>query len=191
MYWYKSRSLTPSPSPKGRGFLCIVVLALVLIASCRPDVKEAKGTQQYFDIKGFFKADSARLSKVGLITKTVTHNAITETKKIHIDNWGREFELFTNSDINRPAWRESYSVSKGDNVIIYQAKTPELKTRRIVIGKTGDKVKWILILNHTKNLLYENSERLSYFPDSLYQITKTQKVRVMSKNTYTVKGVFK
>lgn len=189
MYWFKS--LTPSPSPKERGFISVMLLALVLfIASCRPDVKETKGTLQYFDIKSFFKADSARLSKISFITKTVTHNNITETKKVHIDNWGREFELFTNSDINRPAWRESYSISKGDNITIYQAKTPELKTRRIVIGKTGNKVKWILILNHTKNLLYENSERLSYFPDSLYQIIKTQKVRVMSKNTYTIKGVF-
>jgi hypothetical protein len=76
-------------------------------------------------------------------------------------------------------------------VIIYQAKTPDLRTRRIVIGKNGDKVKWILILNLTKNLLYQNSERLTYFPDSLYQIIKIQKVRVMSKDTYTIQGVFK
>jgi hypothetical protein len=190
MYWFK-RSLTPNPSLKERGLIAIGFIILIsLFSSCKPDVKETKGTLTFFDIKGYFKADSARLSKTGMITKSVMHNGATETKKVHIDNWGREFELFSNSDINRPAWRSSYRVSNGKDLTVYEALLPDLKTRRILIGKKDDKVKWILIYNHTKNLLYENVEKLTYFPDSIYQIDKSQKVRLLGKNLYMIKGSF-
>lgn len=188
MYWFNLQN----PFAK-RGFIFFMGLAsvIVLLASCRPDVKETKGNLVYFDLKGFFKADSARLTaKHQQVTKTVMHNHVTQTKKVYINNWGRELELFTKSDINRPSWRGSYSISKSASAIIYEAKTPELKTRKIVIGKNGDKVKWILIFNHTRNLLYENTEKLSYFPDSLYQIDKLQHVRLMGNNLYSIKGQF-
>ncbi|XHR93010.1 hypothetical protein ACFJIV_22110 [Mucilaginibacter sp. UC70_90] len=49
-------------------------------------------------------------------------------------------------------------------------------------------MEWILIYNHTKNLLYETNEKLSYFPDSLYLIQKTQHVKLMGRNDYKVQG---
>jgi len=46
-----------------------------------------------------------------------------------------------------------------------------------------------LIFNRTKNILYQTTEKLSYFPDSLYLIEKDQKVRLMAKNKYKVQGL--
>ena len=174
------------------GLIATSVIALIVIVSgCKPQVKEPAGTLKYFDLKGFFKADSARLSqKHPLVTKTVVQNGKSQTKKVYIDNWGSEFELFTNADINKPAWRDSYSINTSDSVIIYSAKQPELKTTRIIISKKGDKVKWILIYSHTKILLYENTEKLTYFPDSVYSIAKLQKVRLLGKNLYVITGKF-
>jgi len=181
MYWFKSN--------------CRILLALIIIpgaclTACRPDVKETGAISKYFDIEGFFTADTARLNHLNnLVLKTVTHNGITESKKVKIGNWGREFDLFINSDINKPAWKDSYRVITSDSSVIYEATVPELKMREMVIKKINGKVKWILIYNRTKNSLYQTTEKLSYFPDSLYVIEKSQKVRIMGANYYKIKGL--
>ena len=181
MYWCKKylRSL-------------YVLILLAGVASCKRESGTTAGNKVFFDIKGFFEADSARLTKENpLITKTVAHNKVPETRKVHILNWGTELGLFIQSDINRPAWRNSYTVDTSADFLIYTAKDPSLKTREIIIKKVNDKIKWIVIGNHTKNVLYENFEKLSYFPDSLYLIQKKQRVRVLGTDTYQISGFFK
>ncbi len=167
----------------------IILFIATLLPSCKPGNLQTDTSSKYFDIKGYFEADTARLTKSNpLITKTVTHNGVTETKKLHIDNWGAELSLFIQSDINKPAWRESYNVDSSATGLIYRAKTLDLKTQLIVINKQGDKIKWVMLYNSSKNYLYETNEKLSYFPDSLYIIQKHQKVRLLGANNYLIKG---
>jgi len=181
MYWCKRHSL-----------LIATFMILLGIASCKRDSNAATDTGKFFDIKGYFEADSARLTKANpLITKTVIHNKLPETQKVHISNWGTELSLFTQSDINKPAWQNSYDVNTTGDILIYTAKDPALKTQKVVVKKENDKLKWIMIINHTKNILYENTEKLSYFPDSLYLIQKKQSVRVLGTDTYRINGLFK
>ena len=82
MYWYRSKSIY-------RLFLGAVLL-LCILQACKPDCKGKHGADvKYFDLKGYFKARAARLTKVNKpVLKTVMHNGVTETKKVHIDNWG-------------------------------------------------------------------------------------------------------
>lgn len=158
--------------------------------SCRPDIKGNGNTSKYFDIKGYFTADTARLNKLNkIVTKTVTHNGVTETKKVKIANWGQELDMFIGADINRPAWKNSYTIFNGDNVLLYKAKDEDLRVREIMIKLDGQKVKWMLIFTRTQNILYKTTERLSYFPDSLYLIQKDQHVKLMGNNHYVIKGV--
>lgn len=162
---------------------------LAALSSCGPDKTRLSSKPVYFDLKGFFRSDSARLAaKNPLITKTVQHNGITETKKLHINNWGNELRLFAQSDINKPAWRASYTVTNTDNLTLYKAKFPDLTTREIVVKRESGKVKWIMIYNYTKNMLYESKEQLSYFPDSIYTIVKKQHVKIIGNNSFLVKG---
>jgi len=185
-----------SSRPLSRGELCrpcsialLLLLCLItLLPSCKPDnIQDGKAT--YFDLKGYFNTDIKRLSKLNHpILKSVTHNDVTETKRVIINNWELELNLFIQSDINKPAWQNSYTVENTGNAIFYRAKTPDLKTRFIAINKNGNKIKWILIYNYTKNMLYQTSETLSYFPDSVYIIKKYQKVRVLKANRYLIKG---
>lgn len=169
--------------------IILIALFIALVPGCKPNTIQSGATQKYFDISGYFKADTARLNKLDHPTlKTVAHNGITETKQVHIKNWGLELNLFIESDINKPAWRDSYAIQISGNTISYRAKTSDLKTRAIVINKQANKIKWILIFNSTKNILYQTTEKLSYFPDSIYVIQKLQKVRLLGANRYTVKG---
>jgi hypothetical protein len=176
--------------PRASTFCVLVSILITLLSSCKPNGVQTGDTQKYFDLTGYFKADTARLHKHNPeVLKTVTHNGVTETKKVHIGNWGLELNLFIQSDINKPAWRDSYNIDSSENALIYRAKTIDLKTQLIVINKQAGKVKWIMISNRTKNMLYETTEKLSYFPDSLYIIQKHQKVRLLGANNYIIKGI--
>jgi len=177
MYWFKKAGLI---------FACIT-----LLTTCKPDVKETGAALKYFDLQGYFTREATRLNKMNrAVLKTVTHNGDSESKKVHIGNWSRELDLFIGSDINRPAWKNSYDVSNADNILLYRAKFPELTTREIIIKKENQRIKWILIFNGTKNKLYQTIEKLTYYPDSLYAISKFQKVLFMGNNNYKIQGVF-
>lgn len=183
MYWYK-------PVSKYL-FYTAGLLLLGSWLACKPEIKETGASLKYFDLKGFFHADSARLAKLNQpVTKTVTHNGITETKSIKTTNWGQEFGLFIASDINKPAWKDSYSTTEAGDSIVYKAKFAELKTREIVIRKEGGKVTSVFIHNYIHNLLYNTTEKLIYQPGKFYSIEKDQKVKVMGANNYLVKGTF-
>ena len=97
--------------------------------------------------------------------------------------------MFMVADINRPAWKNSYTIATGDSLVLYKAKEDELKVREIIIKKGQGKIKWIVIYTRTKNILYQTTEKLSYFPDSLYLIEKDQRVRLMGRNRYKIQGV--
>lgn len=179
MYWCKNYKQTLS-----------LILCLSGLAACRPDVHESAGNKRYFDLKAFINADSSKLSKAKVtVTKTVTHNNRNkQTKRLAIKNWGQELALFAASDINKPAWRDSYKITKQGDSVVYTAMLPELFTRRISIQNTNGKVLKIDITNATQNLLYKTTEHLIYYPDSLYVINKEQKVKLMGSNNYLISG---
>ena len=179
------------PLSRGDWYAWVIMLLFTFLSSCKPDNVQDGSKPMYFDIAGYFKAETAKLHKLNQLTlKTVVHNGVKETKKVHIDDWGLELSLFIRSDINKPAWRDSYSVQtgKGDSVV-YLAKTPELRTREVVITRNkGNNIKCIMIYNVSKNILYQTNEVLGYIPDSLYTIKKTQHVRFLGTNNYFIKG---
>ncbi|MBS1529237.1 MAG: hypothetical protein JSU01_02925 [Bacteroidetes bacterium] len=185
MYWCKRYLAT-----------VIGLSALLYLASCKKDSSAAKDTMKFFDLKGYFESEAARLSKQNPdIDKTAIYNHQTEEQKVHIANWKSELSMFSESDINKPAWRLSYDVQSSEGFITYKAKDPALKTQDITIKKDGDKVRWILIINHTRSAIFtktlsETVEKLSYFPDSLYHVQKKQYTRFLGINTYNVTGKF-
>ena len=182
MYWCK-RYLIVS------GFL------LLSVVSCKRDSSTGRAATQFFDLKGYFSGEAARLAKLNPeISKTAVYNKQPETQKVHIANWTNELSMFSESDINKPAWRASYDVQSSDGFVTYKAKDPDLKTQDIVIKKNGGKIRWIFIYNHVRRtlfniMLFESKETLTYFPDSLYQVQKRQSTRVLGINTYSIKGV--
>jgi hypothetical protein len=184
MYWYKSK-LPILISGLG------VVLLLVITISCKPNVGNSGTAPKYFDIKGYFESEAARLTKLNKpVLKTIVYNKNTETKDMMITDWKRELDFFQSADINKPSWKDSYSVDSTGDIVIYKAKDPSLKMWQMIIKKEGPRIKWILIYNSTKNLLYQTREKLTYFPDSLYMIDKKQSVRVLGTSVYRIKGVF-
>jgi hypothetical protein len=174
-----------------RLWIVLLVLAAAVQPGCKPDIKTSGASLRYFDLKKFISADSARLAKSKVtVVKTVIHNGShAQTKRVSISNWGRELSLFAQSDINKPAWRQSYLVEvKGDSTI-YKARETKLNMRRMVVTQKNGAVTKISILNASSNLLFHSSETLVYIPDSLYIINKQQQVKLLGDNTYMIKGL--
>ena len=184
MYWYNTKLFRCT---------CFFAAYFLLINSigCKPNTVSKKNELIYFDLKSYFNSEAARLKlKNKAIIKAVTYNKSTESKTVFIQNWEREFDFFISSDINKPSWKDSYTIEKSEDLIIYRAKLKELKLREMIVKMDNNKVKWVFVYNAINNLLYFSSEQLSYFPDSLYQIEKQQKVKLLSKNYFRVKEKF-
>lgn len=176
MYWYKKLTV-------------ISVLAISGLQSCKPEITNTGNA--YFDLKGYFKQEADRLSaNKPSVYKSASHNKTTQDKSIIITDWDGELALFSGSDINKPAWRGEYTVIEKADSIVYKAKKPELKVREVRIRRKGQKVTAIFIVNKTKNLLYHSTEKLSYYPDSLYRIDKKQDVNLIGVNDYRIEGKF-
>ncbi len=168
-----------------------VVLTLAYTA-CKPENLQEGTQKEYFDLKGYFEQRIEQLKNHKKpITKTVVHNGASETKQVQITNWETELGMFAESDINKPAWKVSYTKLDSAGAVVYNAVDEDLKTRKIVIDKNaGGAIKHIYIYNEVSNALYRATEELNYFPDSIYTIKKYQKVKLLGANTYKITGKF-
>ncbi|MES3017229.1 MAG: hypothetical protein V4721_05600 [Bacteroidota bacterium] len=168
-----------------------LIFVLILFSSCGTEGKAPEST--YADIKGYFHKESNRLSKSkAKVNKTVSRNGVSETKENISPEWDTELSLFAESDINKPAWSNSYNVSHENGDILYTANDSKLRTRSVRIAKNQQgRITKLYILNSTKNYLYSSSEELLYMPDSLYQIIKKQDVLLIGNNSYKISGFFR
>ena len=178
MYWCKSF------------FRLAVIVLICFLASCKPEVQQSKNS--YFDLTSYFGAETKKLTNTKFyVVKTVSRNGDAETKTVKIDNWPGELSVFSESNINKPSWRNSYKTTTNGAITIYKALEPDLKTREIILKKENNKVVYLMIFNVTNNSLFQNKEKLTYYPDSLYQIQRKQHVRFLGTNDYLIEGKLK
>lgn len=168
-----------------------IVVAFFILGSCKG--VEEKTSTKYMDLKGFFEQETIRLTKANQkAEKTVTRNGVSETKKDFLPDWDVELSLFSESDINKPAWENSYKVYEDSTQTNYTALDNKLRTRSIRIRKNKSGIlNEISIVNRTTNNLYSSTEELTYIPDSLYRIIKKQEVILLGNNNYEISGILK
>ena len=168
------------------------LILLCAISSCTEDKKTPDIKNKYFDIRGFFDKEILRLSSENpTVQKTVVHNGISELKPVKIPNWKNELDVFSASDLNKPSWRDSYNINISNDALDYTARDSSLKIKKIRINKSGDKITSIDIETQVSNEIYNSTEILNYYPDSLYKIRKTQTVKLLGTNTYQIIGKIK
>lgn len=167
------------------------IFAFLVLSACAGQ-KEEKDVKTYLDIKTFFTTEARRLSLANPeINKTVARNDASETRTLKNINWETELSLFAESDINKPAWQDSYKVISRAGKTTYLAADSSLRTREINITKDQNgRIRKITILNQVDNMLYSSTEQLLYIPDSVYQISKQQHVAIIGDNRYFITGKF-
>lgn len=164
-------------------------LILLLFAACK-QAEEKPKTPVYTDIKAFFESEVTRLTKnKTLVNKTIQQNGSSESKNKISINWQDELNLFISSDINKPAWKDSYKIINGSSKISYYSLDSGLRTKEVHINKdvNGKPIRFY-IKNINKNKLYESTEVLIYIPDSAYSIEKNQSVFLLGKNNLFIEA---
>ncbi|RZL50307.1 MAG: hypothetical protein EOP00_05015 [Pedobacter sp.] len=144
------------------------------------------------DLESYFKAEANRLAKANLtIDKTVTINDQTEEKKVKIANWEQEFSSFIDADINKASWRGAFKLTKNGNVETYISDSKRIPVKKVIVNYQNELIKSVKVFIVNTNDLYVSKDSLTYYPDSLYEIKKTQQIKLMDGKQYHVTGKFK
>jgi len=161
-----------------------------LLMGCGNTEQQQKVPQKYFDLKGYFLQEAARLNKTKpLVLKTVALNNDIESKKLHIEDWNKELANFSDADINKSAWQGFFTVVKKEKEEVYTSNNDKVAVKELTVILKNNKISGIKILLKTSNYIYQSTDTLSYFPDSLYEIRKTQKIRLLNTKKYNIKGI--
>lgn len=172
--------------------LSIPFLMILLATSCNLKDKEKANTKTYFDLEDYFEKEAFRLSKKNpTVDKTVFINGKEEQKNIKIKNWEQEFKSFIDADINKASWKGAFNETIAGNLKTYLSHGNKIPVKKLEIVSENNKPISIKVYITNANDLYTSQDSLSYFPDSVYQIKKTQHIKLMETKQYKITGKFK
>ncbi|WP_052354121.1 hypothetical protein [Flectobacillus major] len=177
-----------------KNILASLFLMLSLV-SCHQQVEQ--NNLKYFDLKGTFETQIKKLSqRKPSVVKSVKAGNTTDTQTKIIQDWEKELEFFVQTDINKPAFINSYQIEESDSLIRYILKPNEHNTVKSIIikKKAGVIVAFDALVSDT-NYLYSSERRLNAYFDkgSLtdYYIDGYQQLVFGDKKAYTIKGIIK
>ena len=127
------------------------------------------------------------------ITKTVSVNDSAETQKIRVVDWNKELEIFKDADINKAAWKGMFKVDKRVGTTHYRSDDEKIPVKKLsIFYEDGDNrsIRGLQLIISNNNILYESRDTLVYYPDSVYQVKKSQDILLLSKKNYQITGKF-
>ena len=161
----------------------------------------------YFDVNSFLSEQMKHLNQTKpTVQKTVTNGELgPQTETLENVNWEQELAFFLEADINKPAWRQTYSgdtltdKTTGAKTYVYQNTTEEDAVVKLVkVDVTaGNQVKTIRLETRLNNALFFAGRQLQLSCDTTpgknqlktYQIHGVQKPVFGDSLRYTVEAV--
>ena len=177
--------------------------ALVFLAGCNNPAQQTQ-PNVYYDVAGFVQRQVTLLSQhkplVNKATQIKGERSRQATRNI---NWNRELELFSQADINKPALRNSYQISRPDSLTYqYSLKKDEekltVRSLRVQLDPTTRQPRRIEAVLRTGNPLYTSERRLllesgpangNQWQVQHYQLSGFQQLSYFDKNEFRVEGV--
>ena len=164
---------------------------LLFFTACGPSAPRGAASAPYFDLKGYIEKEVTRLNQINpTVDKTVTVNNQAERKRIKVENWTDELTVFSDADINKSAWKGLFEVTKNDSLQIYRSNDDKVFVKSLQVERRNKEVTGITILLNTSNYLYQSTDTLRYYPDSLYEIRKQQHIKLLNPKQYLISGKF-
>lgn len=175
----------------------VIVVLLFGLSACdsAEESVAASNDKYYFDLTGLLNREIAILERSKpLITKVTKLNDESETIQTNAVDWKKELELFLKFDINKPAYKNSYTTSQIDSVTTEYNSLPSekllVKNTTIVFDNDKHTVKQIHGLVVSENKLYESTRRFDlHFRNGhliSYAIAGYQKLILMDKRPFDI-----
>jgi len=187
MYWWIKKNI------QHRSIAAGMILSAVSFLACSTDTNQvAQKQEKQFDIPAFFQQETQRLGQQNReITKTVSKETASETKKISIKDWEKELSAFSSVDLNKAAYSGQIHKDSADRLVKLSLSDPHADISSVQIQYADDNTPdEIHIIKNIDNLLYQTTEKLSYRKNKGYKIEKQQHVWLLGSNSYTIEGTF-
>lgn len=156
----------------------LLLILLSTVASCtQPSSKKATTSDKFFDVSGFFQSEVERLNQLQpAVEKSFLVNQITETTHPDTLNYLLELSPFIESDINKKAWEDKYSITSSPLKLSYKALDEQLEIKEITIQKDStNQPTHIQIIKISESPLSYNQTILKYYLNQEIEIISTQK----------------
>lgn len=172
----------------------LFVFTLVTMIACEqvPSINQNNTELFFFDLKGFFDTEIDYLNEhQPSLYKKIRYKEQEEEKVVSIKDWKKELKVFYDSDINKPSWKDKYTLDStqldnGLSLLHYQAIDENLSTQVLDVKLKGKEVHSILIIKKASNQVYESQQYLTYIPKKSYSIKKTQDVVFFDEDDYNI-----
>lgn len=185
-----------------RFYSLFCLFLIVIMAGCDNAAQQTKPIV-YYDVAGFIKQQIADLSaRKPIVRKEIRINNERNQQTSRDLNWIRELELFAQADINKPALRSSYRITRPDSTTYqYTLKKSEerltVRSLTVQIDSLTRQPRRIEAILQTNNPLY-SSERHLVLESGLasnrqwqiqhYRLSGFQQLSYFDKNEFFVEG---
>lgn len=170
----------------------ILIISLFFV-SCRQEKQITN--KKYFDLKGFSESIIAELEiRKPDVTKVWQIGNLKETKSTKDIDWAKELSLFVESDLNKSAFTNSYSINETSEIVKYELKPAEslLVKSMAIENLEGKDSKLIRIETSTSNYLFKtNSDIMMKTKNGKlqeYSVYSIQKLFLSKPDTSSIKG---
>lgn len=173
----------------------VVLFSAFMIACDSEQVQEADaGEKVFYDLKGFTEAritvlDSLR-PQVHKMVSMGNEQSVVQSKDL---DWEKELGLFVQADINKPAYKQSYSITRPDSsTIIYTSKEGDrlpVRELKIVLDTSGNlSMAEAHIKSENKLYVSEKHIELRVVENKIqqYRITGFQQLIMMDKKPFSI-----
>lgn len=175
-------------------FMVLGLFSMSQISCSAPD-SNTKG-DTYYDWEGFLQGAIHDLkTRPKMVQKSIFLGDKQEEKVIKSMNWEKEWAVFLEADLNKPAYQLSYDNLSEDGLIWYSAKIGEkvpVKAFKMHLDAIGRPLQVEIIVSQS-NFLFESSKKLNMnIIDGhveTYSIEGNQKIRFLEPTTYRLMGV--
>lgn len=172
----------------------ILFITLLVTFSCCQNTSPLP-EKKYFSIHDFLVSEIHRLKndKTTLI-KTIRQNNKSETVKLNLPDWENELKPFFEADIDKPAWKNTYScdsaVNDSGSNVMYQALHPKAPVRQLQITYLENQIATVVISFEKSNSWFTLKQELIYWSGKGYSIKSNQKMSLSDPASYEINATF-
>jgi len=177
----------------------IILISGFLVSGCEKEATQQKTINTYFDLKGLIENQIVYLNeRKPKVTKTIVLNGKKEINSTASIDWKKELELFTQADINKPAYKNSYSIiRKNAAEFEYRLNAKEdlnVRFLKVKMDTIQKQPRFIQALLRSENRIYESEKYIELTFSNInnewqpvsYSVKGYQKLLMMDPKTFNV-----
>jgi hypothetical protein len=180
----------------------LLILILPALTACEGPAADQQ-IKTYFDTKTFVDQQVVLLTKQKpTVQKTVRLDQANQVQQTDSIDWNRELELFRQLDLNKPAFRSSYTTARPDSLTVqYRLKPGEkqmtVQLLTVRLDAATRQPAQISATLHAQNPLYQSERRIlldcgptktRQWRVAHYRVEGFRQLTFFSRNEFSIDG---